>query len=184
MHADACRRLSRFRQASCALKLAQGARPWHRGITMMLHDADVSKETETRKDQASLPVTRQEVQPKIARRPEHWPAMPPSFSPPVAAPEMPEERTRVTPRLWQEDAGFVLRMLLVIALANMLLTWVVAASPSPRMVAAPQPLPSRSAPPAPACPLREPVTLHQVNAAGQATLLETGTWPPAFEAGE
>jgi hypothetical protein len=151
---------------------------------MMLHDADVSIESEPRKDQPVLPAMRQEVQPKIARRPEHWPAMPPSSAPPVAAPEMPEEGMRVIPRLWQEDAGFVVRMLLVIVLVNILLAWVVAASPSPRMVAAPQPLPPRSAAPTPAGPVREPITLHQVNATGQATLLETGAWPPASEAGE
>ncbi len=151
---------------------------------MMLHDADVSIESEPRKDQALLPVTRQEVQPKIARRPEYWPAMPTSSEPPLAAPEMPEERTRVTPRLWQEDAGFVVRMLLVIVLVNILLAWAIAASPSPRMVAAPEVPPSRSIAPATADPLREPVTLHQVSATGQAALLETGAWPAASEAGE
>ena len=166
------------------MTLAQGARPWHRGITMMLHDADVSTETEPRKDQALLPAMRQEVQPKIARRPERWPAMPPTSAPPFAAPDMPEERTRVTPRLWQEDAGFVVRMLLVIVLVNILLAWAIAASSSPRMVAAPQVPPSRSIAPATADPLREPVTLHQVSATGQAALLETGAWPPASEAGE
>ena len=151
---------------------------------MMLHDADVSIEAEPRKDQPVLLVMRQEVQPKIARRPEHWPAMPPSSAPPVAAPEMSEDVMRVVPRFWQEDAGFVVRMLLVIALVNMLLAWAVAANPSPQMVTAPQPPPSRSAAPAPASPLREPITLHQVNASDQATLLDTGTWPPASEAGE
>lgn len=151
---------------------------------MMRHDADGSIETEPRKDQAVLPAMRQEVQPKVARRPDHWPAMPPSSAPPVAAPEMPGDVVRVIPRFWQEDAGFVVRMLLVIALVNMLLAWAVAANSPPRMVAAPQMLPPRSTAPVPAPPLREPITLHQVNANGQSRLLETGTWPPASEAGE
>ena len=151
---------------------------------MMLHDADVSTETEPRNDQVLTPVMRQEVQPKIARRPEHWPAVPPSSVPPLAAPELSKERMHVVPRLWQEDAGFVLRMLLVIALVNVFLAWVVVANPSPQMAAAPPSLPLPSPAPAPTRPLREPITLHQVSATGQATLLEPGAWQPVSEAGE
>ncbi len=117
-------------------------------------------------DASQASVLRQEVKPKIARRPECWSVAPPPSSAPVIAEEPEPPPPAAGSGVWQEDARFIQRMLLVLVLFNLLLGGWIAAEPLPQ-VAARLIVQSGGAPSIPAqSPPRTTMNLHPLHAAG------------------
>ena len=135
---------------------------------MMHHAADsATVASMPHGDAPQASVLRQEVKPKIARRPECWSAEPPPSSAPVLAQEQEPSPLAAGSGVWQEDARFIQRMLLVLVLFNLLLGAWIAAEPLPPQVAARVIVQSGGVPSIPVqSPPRTTMNLHPQHAAG------------------